>query len=113
MFEPALSGRLPPFASQKRVDQRDSVTKDLMVAEGNKDKDSKNKQKYDEAKQKFDEVNSKLKNDMKETLTAGHPKFRTHFDKVGYTAALCIAASPVDLRARSSSRTTSVGTAPR
>lgn len=67
---------------QKRVDQRDGVTKDLIVAEGNKEKDSKNKQKYDEAKQKFEEVNSKLKNDMKDTLTAGHPKFRTHFEKV-------------------------------
>jgi len=66
----------------KRCDQRDSVTKDYIVAEGNKEKDAKNKQKYEEAKQKFEEVNSKLKNDIKETLTAGHPKFRGHFEKL-------------------------------
>jgi len=66
----------------KRVDQRDGVTKDLIVAENSKDKDSKGKQKHDEAKQKFEEVNHKLKNDMKDTLTAGHPKFRTHFEKL-------------------------------
>lgn len=101
----AFSARSLSFALQKRVDQRDSVTKDLMVAEGNKDKDSKNKQKYDEAKQKFDEVNSKLKNDMKETLTAGHPKFRTHFDKVAYTQpVLGNATSPVGLHAPAAHR---------
>jgi len=67
---------------KKRISHRDGLLKDVDIAAKDKDKEKKYELKYEEACQKYEEVNDKLKGDLQESLTDGHPKFKEHYERL-------------------------------